>query len=1029
MRIINQPKRIFTLIFMLASMGFAFAQNTVTGTVTDQNGETLIGVTVQVKGTSRGNITNIDGQYTIAAESSDVLIFSFVGFKTVEETVGNRSQIDVVLEEELSQLEEVVVVGYGVQKKKVVTGSIESVKSDEITKTPVINPSQALQGRAAGVQVINQSGQPGEGPRVQVRGIGTDGDNEPLYIVDGMAVLSIANLNPSDIESMEVLKDAATSAIYGARGANGVVLITTKSGRAGTTSISYNGYYGIQNAPRKVDLLNADQYLELMADAGLNNLNGVPFDANEIPEHNTDWQEELFYPNAPITNHELSLLGGNEKTSYASSVSYFNQQGIVGGPLSQFERVTGRLKQDTRVSNLFKWGNSVQYTHIESRGVQSNQSFNGEINSALNMDPLTPVFEDDPLVLANVPYGNNPFVVDENGRAYAISENVGGEVVNPLARLAINNGNFRQDQFLANAYGELTPIENLVIRSTFGMDLQYNEGDGFNELYFLSSTTNNIVTTSIGKSINRNARYQNENTVNYTKSFGPHRFNFLVGNTVIVGNGRDLSAGGQGIDVSNPSLIYLSQIIDSTATAGGAAYRETWASVFGRVFYDFNERVSFSAVYRRDGSSRFGDNNKYGNFFSFGGSWVINEESFFPDIPAISYLKLRGSWGQNGNDRIAAFAYASLVDFNIAYDRIPGAIPAFVENQDIKWETSVQTNAGVDFGLFDNRLSGTVDYYIRNTVGLLQVDRTVASLGAELNFANVGTMRNSGLELSLNWRQIYGDFTFNIGANATYNQNTFTDIASDAGFIVGDSWALAGEVSRSIEGASVTNFFGFRTDGIFQSQADIFRHVDRNGNLIQPDAQPGDIKFIDVNGDGRISDDDRTIIGNPLPDWTLGSTFNVSWKNFDLYALFIGTIGNDIFNGMNRPDIPTSNKQAYMLDRWTEDNPSETVPRFVANDINENFTRATDLINIENGSFVRMRNIQITYNLPSAFLERIRCQNWNFYVAAENLITITGYSGLDPEVGSASGSVTDLGIDRGIYPQPKTFRLGTSITF
>ncbi|MFY0606661.1 MAG: TonB-dependent receptor [Cyclobacteriaceae bacterium] len=1036
--------RQFLLLVLFGTFFSVFAQErTVSGVISDgETGETLPGVTVLLKGTTNGTITDFDGNYRLSVSEGDVLVISFIGYETQEIPVGAQSIIDVSLTTDIEQLEEVVVIGYGTQKKKVLTGSIASIGSDDITSLPVLSAEQALQGQAAGVQVQTQSGQPGERPSIKIRGIGTDYNSEPLYLVDGIAVNSIDNLNPGDIKSMDVLKDAASSSIYGARAANGVVLITTHSGGDGKTSITYSGYRGVQNAANRVDLLNADQYVELMAEGGVKDINGVVFDPNQIPANDTDWQEELFTANAPIESHQVSLSGGSENASYASSVSYFNQEGVIGGDRSKFERFTARLNANFTVNDWLKWGSSVSYAHIESRGVASNASFNGPYSSAINMDPLTAVYERDADILANdqLRYGNNPYVLNEDGVAYAISNNVRGEVVNPLAWLSLQNGRGFKDQVLGSVFAEVEPITGLKLKSTHSIDLSYYENAGFSQQFYLNSTTNFTNAPGVNSSLQRDVAHQMENTAIYEKQLGAHKFNFLAGMSTLVNTGRYVGGSGQGIDPTNPDLIYLNLTIDSTQRTSGYEYEVLRASMFSRLLYDYNDRLSFSATYRRDGSSNFGANNRFGNFFSVGASWVISDEAFFPDIPALSLLKLRTSWGQNGNDNIRPFAYAAVVDFNIAYNFAnganPGGIPAYVENQDIKWETSEQFNVALETGFFDDRLTGTFDYYKKTTKDLLQLEIGLASIGVPLSWTNIGVMENEGFEIAVNWRNQVNDFKYSIGFNAARNKNTMVEVANEAGFIQGASWALAGEVTRTIEGLPVTSFFGFKTDGIFQSDREVNAHISKTGDPIQPNALPGDIRYVDTNGDGVISDADRTAIGSPIPDWTMGSNLSASYKNFDFSALVIGQFGNELFNGINRPDIKTSNRQTWILDRWTAENPSNTVPRFSESDPNENFTRANDLLNIENGSFVRIRNVQLGYSIPNQFLEKIQCSNWRFYVSVENLATFTKYSGPDPEVGapvdfggSNVSSIRDMGIDRGIYPQARTFRLGTSITF
>ena len=1013
----------------------------ISGVVTDQNGDGLPGVTVMEKNTVNGVITDIDGIYVLTlTNDQSVLRFTYVGFVSQEITVGNKTTINVSMSEDFSELEEVVVIGYGIQKKKVITGSIVSVSSEEISKTPIARIDQALQGRASGVQVLNQSGQPGEQGGVKIRGIGTDYNAEPLYLVDGITVQSIDNLNPGDVASMEILKDAASASIYGARAANGVVLITTKTGSNDTHSITYSGYVGVQNAAKKVDVLNAEQYQQLMAEAEADNLFGEPFDANEIPQNNTDWQEKLFTDNASIENHEISVIGGNKKTKFASSISYFKQNGIIGDDKSQFQRYTGRLNTNTEVKDWLTWGNTLSFAHITTRGVVSNGSFNGEYSSALNLDPLTPVYENNAEVLNLPPYGSNPYVVDEEGRAFAISSNVGGELVNPLARLSIQNQVVDRDQILGSLFAEVKPIEGLKLKSSLSLDLSFLEINSYNPLFFLNGTTSNVARTSLSKQFQKKAVIQNEQILNYTYKLNKHNFNFLLGTTYVQDDWESLAGGGQDIDTSNPDLRFLNLTTDSTQTVGGIASEYRLFSLFSRLLYDYNERISFSGTYRKDGSSNFGKNNRFGTFWSFGASWIINEEPFFPQSNFISFLKLRISWGQNGNDRIRPFSFASVIDFNPAYNFQNGtqtaAIPAYLADEDIKWETAEQLDIGIESGFFENKLTISLDYYKETTKDLLQPSLGLASLGISLNFANAGTMENEGFEFAVDWRDNLGELKYSLGINGAYNRNTMVKVANESGILSGASWALAGEVSRTVEEFNVTSFYGFKTTGIFQSEADVFSYLTNEGTLIQPGAKPGDIRFVDVNRDGIISDEDKTIIGSPIPDWVLGSTISLAYKNFNLYALFTSQLGNEIFNGINRPDISTSNRQSWILDRWTPENPTTTIPRFTISDPNQNYKRATDLLNIENGSYLRLKNIQFGYNLPQSITNKFKCTSWNIYLSAENLITITGYSGSDPEVGSpvdffGSGvsSIRDMGIDRGIYPQARTFRLGTSITF
>ena len=660
--------------------------------------------------------------------------------------------------------------------------------------------------------------------------------------------------------------------------------------------------------------------------------------------------------NAPIESHYVGIEGGNEKTSYSSSISYFNQEGIIGGEKSKFERYSARLNLNTDVNEILSWGNNVTYTHLETRGVTSNGSFNSAFGSALNIDPLTPVYEDNAAILSEAPYDSEPVVKDAEGRYYAVSKYVAGEVTNPLARLELQNLTTFKDQVLANLFIEVEPIKNLKIKTSGGIDLSFLGFDSYQPLFFLTETFNNVVQTSVNKEYQRNWNLQWENTLNYSRKFGEHNINVLFGTTVLDNRWENLVAGGQGINTNNPNLIYLNNVsIDSTRTNSGGANQVTRSSFFFRLLYDYNDRISFSFTQRRDGSSNFGANNKFANFYAFGASWVINEEAFFPEINALTFLKLRASWGQNGNDRIGSFKYASTLDFNIAYNQLRGIFPKFLENADLKWETSEQLDIGIETGLFDNKIVATFDYYKRITKDLLQVRTILATAGVGAPETNIGEVQNEGFEFSLEYHNRVGELNFSIGANASLNRNTITRVANEAGFIEGATWALAGEVTRIIQGQPIVSFYGFQTNGIFQSETEVNAHISAKSKdmfrRIQPEAQPGDIRFMDVNNDGIISDADRVPIGSPLPDWTVGSTLSLDYKGFDFSTLLTGQIGVEIFNGINRPDISTSNRQSWILDQWTESNPSNTVPRLINGDPNKNYTRATDLINIKSGDY------------------------------------------------------------------------------
>lgn len=1024
-------KRFLMLLLILTSFGITgnlFAQSTVTGVVKDAiSGEGIPGASVVEKGTTNGIMTDINGNFSIEIKNlSDTLVISYIGYKSAIIPIKDQSSIEVLLELNSIAVDEVVVIGYGTQKKKVVTGSISSISSDEINSTPNLRIDQSMQGRTAGVQVTNLSGQPGEAPTIRIRGTGTTGNADPLYVVDGIPSDGIDYLNPSDIESIDVLKDAASAAIYGARAANGVVLITTKSGQKGKMNVTYSGYYGLQNVAKKLDMLNADQYKTLMNDGARNAGLSEPFDLNEISKYNTDWQKELFQKNAPMTNNQIKISGANEKSNYYASLSYFSQQGIIGGDKSQFERYTGRINASHQVTNWLKFGTNMAYSHINRKGIDSNTSFNGAYSSALNIDPLTPVYQTDPDILETSPYNDEPVVTNSSGEVYGISKYIGAEIVNPLALLEIQTGLTRVDKIVSNAFAEIQIIDGLKFKSTLGVDLAYVLGDSYRPLYYLNGAQLNIGKTSVSKNIDRYFTWQNENTLNYNKSIGNHNFSLLIGMSESKKNYENLTGFNTMVPINQP---YLNMATDTAWVSTGGAYQEAWLSTFGRILYNYKSKYAITAILRRDGSSKFGPEKRYGIFPSVGVSWAITDENFIPKPDKIDYIKLRASWGLNGNDKIGNFQYLSVMDYSRGYifggGRIVGASPQYIENPEIHWEETVQTDLAIDISAYGGKLSGTLDYYNKTTKGLLEVAPIPAHVGNNAPVSNIGSVQNKGVELSLNWRHALKKFNYSVGINAAYNKNKMLNIANDEGILSGASWAVAGMVTRSEEGLPIAYFYGFKTDGIFQSQAEVFQHIGSTGEVLQPNAVAGDVRFVDVNNDGILNDDDRTMIGNPTPDMTFGMNASVTYKQFDFSFLLTGTYGNDIFNGSQRQDLRFTNRTTAILDRWTDTNPSNEVPRYTWIDANNNY-RISDLY-VEDGSYLRVKNVQLGYTIPSKVLNVIKATKWRFYVSVENLYTLTKYTGADPEIGAMSSF--DIGIDRGIYPQARIIRFGTTLIF
>ncbi|GAB2547522.1 SusC/RagA family TonB-linked outer membrane protein [Rufibacter soli] len=1021
------------LVFLLCFVcSIAFAQTTLTGRVTSAtSGEALPGVSVVVKGTMVGAATDVNGTYQINVPASGTtLLFSYIGFVSKEEPINGRTTINLALQDDLRALEEVVVVGYGTQLKREVSTAISSVTPEQITQTPVTRVEQALQGRVAGVQVTNISGQPGDAPTVRIRGIGSTGNSSPIYIVDGFPVGGIDYLNPGDIESIDILKDAASAAIYGARGGNGVVIITTKQGkRDGTMNVSYEGYVGIQNPWRKVELLNGREYAVMMNEGAANSGVTPPFaDPTQFGE-GTNWQDALFEKNARIQNHQVNITGGSEKSGYSAALSYFDQDGIVGGDKSNFQRYTARVNADNQVKSFLKFGTNLAYTHLKRRAFDPNQEFGGILSNALNMDPLTPVYETDPARLGQSLYTLNPVVRDANGRVFGISSYASQEVVNPLARLQVMNGLTNVDKLVGNLYGEVKLLEGLTFRSTLGIDLAYVVNTNYNPVYYLNAAQQNG-TALTSRGTDRYYTWQTENYFNYNKTFGDHSVGVTVGTSALKSRNEGLFGSNTGLVTADPSMAYLNLAVGAgTAVALGGASERSILSFFGRTNYAYKGKYLLSATVRRDGSSRFGSENKYATFPSFSAGWVLSEEGFFPEGNVVSLAKIRASWGQNGNEEIGGFyPWAARIGVGRGYTFFTpsgkgytsGAAPEAAANPELQWETSEQTNLGIDLSFFNNALTLTTDYYIKSTKGLLVTPPILGSTGYNAPPVNGGEVRNTGLEVALNYQGSIRQLGYNIGLNGSINKNKVISINNAEGILQGANFTTYGVASRSQEGLPVGYFYGYKTAGIFQNQSEV------EAQTLQPNAVPGDVRFLDLNKDGALTGDDRTMIGNPTPKAVVGLNLGLDFKNFDVSAFFNGAFGHQIFNGTRRYDLVRSNMQSTFLNRWTGEGSSNEMPRFTWNDTNGNYSKLSDLY-VEDGDFVRLKTLQLGYNLPTSLLTKIHLQKLRLYVSADNLLTFTDYTGFDPEIG-ARGSL-DIGIDRGVYPQAKTFRLGFNATF
>jgi len=1027
------------LLMALLLCAVSWAQNkVVTGKIVDGSGNGIVGASVLAKGTNIGTSADQNGNFSISvSESVNVLEISAVNYfnKTVEIST---SPLYIILQPANSDLADVVVIGYGTKKKKDLTTAISSVSSQTLGKLSITRVDDALQGNASGVMVLNQNGQPGSQPMVRIRGTGTNTDPNPLYIVDGFPVDNIEYINPGDIERIDVLKDAASTAIYGARGANGVILVTTKTGKAGKSIVTYDAYYGTQNAWRKVPELNATQYATMMNTGSLNAnpANPVPYADPASFGAGTNWQDALFQKNVPVASHQLSASGGNDKSNYLASFSYLDQQGVIGGKNSDFTRYTGRLNLNQKLTSFLKVGTNLNYIHSQRAAIFDNGDQGGQaLGNAFNIDPITPVYETDATKLANY----NPNAVKNGSLTYGISPLA--TFPNPLAQLAIINGNNKIDELLGNVYGELNPFKGLTFRSTFGSDLQYNMSNSMTPIYFLTATSSQNY-TSVSKSFSRSYSWQVENVLSYSFHVNKHSIEALAGQSAYKYFYEDLSGNRTDPSPIAPGLAYLdvATVTPTTGANSGGADARRLASYFGRITYDYDAKYLFTGVIRRDGSSRFGRNNPYATFPSVSGAWVISKEDFFKP-KTVSFLKLRASWGQNGNESLgSSFPWASTIntygngytflDNNGVETLVSGASLSVISNPNLKWETSEQTDVGLDVELLNGKIALTTDYYIKATKDLLVRPSIPDIVGYGAPFVNGGNVRNSGIELSINYKdQITKDLRINLNFNISHNVNRVTKINNASQTIAGANYINLGSITRMAVGEPIGYFWGVKTNGIFQTQDQVDNYTYTNPETqavkkIQPNAKPGDLIFVDANNDGTINDNDRVYLGDPNPKYSTGFTINLAYKNFDLSVLTIGMFGQKVFNGNYRFDKTVSNMPATMLDFWTPDNPNAKYPRFISNDPNKNYSTVSTLL-LENGSFVRVKNLQLGYTLPNAITKKALIEYVRIFVGVDNAFTFTKYTGFDPEIGATSP--LSLGIDRGVYPQSRTFRFGVNV--
>ncbi len=1015
-------KTLLTLTFIF-SVTIAFSQTRqISGVVVaEEDGLSLIGANVLIKGTSTGTITDFDGKFTLDAAPTDVLVFSYTGFVTQEITIGNQTFFEISLAVSANLLEEAVVIGYGTQKKSLVTGSISQLKGEAIQNLPVYRAEQAIQGRTAGVSVLPNSGSPGSGLKVRIRGTGTNGNSEPLYIVDGMRTGDIAYLEPGDIESIEILKDAASAAIYGAEGANGVVLITTKSGEAGQTQISVNSQFGWQNAANLPPVMNSAQYAEYLNEAGV----GVTIPTNS--SISTNWLEEIT-ETAPMQRHHLSFSGGNAKSTYLVSGSYFDQNGVVGGEKANYNRATARFNSRHEIREWLEVGSNISYAHFNRSAIAEDDEFGGIISSGLMFDPLTPVtFDGTPEIVQNALNDGKTVLQDENGKYYGLSEYVSGEIVNPVAKIALAKGQTEQDKLLGNFFATLKPIQGLSITSRIGIDYATQNYHTWNPTFFFSSENQNTNPTTRDNWDNWST-WLWENYASYNRTVGNHNFTVLGGVSAQRFEHKWLGTLSGPMFKEQESFAQHG-VVEIDGKLNGNLEVKTLASYFGRVSYDYRNKYLLEAAFRRDGSSLLAPGNKWANFPSVSVGWVLSEEAFWPSA-VVDYFKLRGSWGQNGSlSNLGYDQFSSLITTaGIKYPKpgggfYTGAEPELLANPELRWETSEQTDIGFDLTAFDGKLLLGVDYYKKITKDLLTPSSPPLSVGNSAPFVNAGDVTNTGFEFELGYRKRSGAFNYNVNLNFTTIKNEVTylnpllDRVNGAG--VGTGWTA----TFFEEGYPVWFFRGYETNGIFQNQGEIEKYIADNG-LTGYTPAPGDPIVVNTNGDELINEDDMTYIGDPHPDFLFGAVLNANYKGFDVNVFLQGSVGNDILLGWNRVDRITSNRPLFFYeDRWTGE--GSTNDWFRA-DMSSPIAYRSDFM-IFDGTYMRIKQVQLGYTLPDNLMSKLSVSKARIYISLDDYFTFTKYPGFDPEAGS--GNNQSQGIDRGIYPIPRKMMTGINVTF
>jgi TonB-linked SusC/RagA family outer membrane protein len=1054
----------FTFIFFCH---LGMAQKIISGTVTGSiDNEPLIGATVVISGTTTGTTTDINGEYSLEVpDEPDVkLTFSYVGYVTEETVVAGQSEINIVLIPSLEALEEVVVVGYGVQRKSLVTGSIAKIESGDISKATATRFEQALQGKTSGVVITQNSGSPGSKLLIKIRGNSSYANNDPLIIVDGIKLGTGGNgleyLNPDDIESVEILKDAASSAIYGSEGGNGVILITTKKGIKGAAKVQYNYEYSQHEATNIAKVMSNQQYVDYFREAANVELTGTRLNErlailDEMDNNQgTVWTDEIFVK-APQHEHSLSFSGGSEKSTLFASAAYLDQDGIIGGEKDNLKRYSIRVNAETEFKPWLTVGTNVGYTRFKKNDLgNASNEYGGIINNALTYDPSLPVVyssvEDIPANYLSDSLAFRAMLRDEDGNYYTKSRLSMGEAWNPVAQIDYTHNTYTQDKVVGRIYGEFKPLKWIKFTSSLNVDYAYQLREEFNGLHFYGVSP--LKEDSDVNMINRFDRwytYSIDNYLTINRQFGNHSVELMGGQFFREYQTQYLRVVGRGIPYNSIDFAYPSNVYNTEETIieGHARDHETQASYFGRLVYNYKEKYMFQSQFRRDGSSKFGPDKKYGFFPSFSAGWIISREDFFMNIGALSIvnsLKLRGSWGRNGSTQGLEGYYpfvstmittAYYQDGSGAFRR--GAVPGRPGNPSLLWETSQMTDIGLDMALFGNALTFSMDYFVKSTIDqITEKSDLPVYMGFQDNpFVNKGEVQNKGVEFDLGYRKMEGELKYAVSFNASYLKNEVISYGDSGMYREGANVGQLGIINRYEPGYPVWYFYLYEADGIFQTEEEIDNYVNEDGNLLQPRAVPGDVKFIDQpvegtgNPIGRITEGDRKYFGKPMPDWVFGLNINLDYKGFDLTLSFQGQTGNQIYWAGYRKDRADYNRPEFLYtERWNGPGTSDKYPRASYNDNNDNFRVSS--LNLYDGDYLRLKYLTIGYTLPAVLTSKVEISNLRIYFTGTNLLTWTKYPGMDPEVGMYNTDNNySYGIDRGLYPPTRILTMGVNVTF